>query len=55
MTSLSKEDQAIRLEQLLEDFSIMHIRKSKAYTLSGGERRRTEIVEHLLWNLNSYC
>ena len=29
-----------RLEELLEEFSITHIRKSKAYTLSGGERRR---------------
>jgi len=48
MTSLSKEDQANRLEQLLEDFSIGHIRKSMAYTLSGGERRRTEIARALV-------
>ena len=48
MTSLSRKEQAIRLEKLLEDFSITHIRKSKAYTLSGGERRRTEIARALV-------
>ena len=48
MTSLSKEEQGIKLEKLLEDFSIGHIRKSKAYTLSGGERRRTEIARALV-------
>ena len=48
MTSLSKEEQALRLDKLLEDFSITHIRKSKAYTLSGGERRRTEIARALV-------
>ena len=48
MTSLSREEQAIRLEKLLGDFSITHIRKSKAYTLSGGERRRTEIARALV-------
>ena len=48
MSSLSREDQSLRLEKLLEDFSITHIRKSKAYTLSGGERRRTEIARALV-------
>ena len=48
MTSLSRKEQTIRLEKLLEDFSITHIRKSKAYTLSGGERRRTEIARALV-------
>ena len=48
MTSLSREDQSLRLEKLLGDFSITHIRKSKAYTLSGGERRRTEIARALV-------
>ena len=48
MTSMSKEEQTLRLEKLLEDFSINHIRKSKAYTLSGGERRRTEIARSLV-------
>ena len=37
-----------RLEQLLEEFSISHIRKSKAYALSGGERRRVEIARCLV-------
>ena len=48
MTSLTKDEQTQRLEQLLTDFSISHIRKSKAYTLSGGERRRTEIARALV-------
>ena len=39
-----------RLEQLLDEFSIAHIRKSKAYTLSGGERRRVEIARCLVPN-----
>jgi len=48
MTTLTKEEQSQRLEKLLDDFSISHIRKSKAYTLSGGERRRTEIARALV-------
>jgi lipopolysaccharide export system ATP-binding protein len=48
MTSMDKSQQEDRLEQLLSDFSIDHIRKSKAYTLSGGERRRTEIARALV-------
>jgi lipopolysaccharide export system ATP-binding protein len=36
-----------RVEQLLSDFNIAHIRKSKGYMLSGGERRRTEIARAL--------
>ena len=48
MTSLNQQEQSDRLESLLEDFSINHIRKSKAYTLSGGERRRTEIARALV-------
>ena len=48
MTSLTKDEQTQRLEKLLADFSISHIRKSKAYTLSGGERRRTEIARALV-------
>ena len=48
MTSLTKDEQTQRLEKLLTDFSISHIRKSKAYTLSGGERRRTEIARALV-------
>ena len=48
MTSLSKEEQSDKLEKLLSEFSISHIRKSKAFTLSGGERRRTEIARCLV-------
>jgi lipopolysaccharide export system ATP-binding protein len=36
-----------RLDFLLEEFGIAHIRKQKAYSLSGGERRRTEIARAL--------
>lgn len=39
-----------RLEQLLEEFSIKHIRKSHALALSGGERRRVEIARALATN-----
>ncbi|MAJ45599.1 MAG: LPS export ABC transporter ATP-binding protein [Candidatus Marinimicrobia bacterium] len=48
MTSLSKFDQKVKLEKLLDDFSIKHLRKSKAISLSGGERRRTEIARALV-------
>jgi lipopolysaccharide export system ATP-binding protein len=37
-----------KLEQLLEEFKISHLAKQKAYTLSGGERRRTEIARSLV-------
>ncbi len=36
-----------RLEQLLEELGIAHLRRQRAYTLSGGERRRTEIARSL--------
>jgi lipopolysaccharide export system ATP-binding protein len=48
LTELNKEQQQVRLEQLLEEFSITHIRKNIAMTLSGGERRRTEIARALV-------
>ncbi len=50
--NLSKVEQAERLEELLNEFSITHIRKSKAYVLSGGERRRTEIARCLVTRPN---
>jgi lipopolysaccharide export system ATP-binding protein len=47
---LSKEERALRLEGLLDELSIKHLRKSKAYALSGGERRRLEITRALVTN-----
>ena len=47
MTTLSKEDQNDKIEKLLEDMSIQHIRKNKGHDLSGGERRRVEICRAL--------
>jgi lipopolysaccharide export system ATP-binding protein len=52
MTNLNKDNQRKKLEKLLSDFSIEHLRKSKAYTLSGGERRRTEIARALVMDPN---
>jgi lipopolysaccharide export system ATP-binding protein len=45
---LSKAEKAARLERLLDELSIKHLRKSKAYALSGGERRRLEITRALV-------
>jgi len=47
MTGISKQEQKEKLEQLLEDLSVRHLRKSKGFTLSGGERRRVEICRSL--------
>jgi lipopolysaccharide export system ATP-binding protein len=44
---LSREDRERRLEVLLDDLSIKHLRRAKAYKLSGGERRRLEITRAL--------
>ena len=44
---LTREVREKKLEQLLEEFSIVHIRNSKGMSLSGGERRRTEIARTL--------
>jgi lipopolysaccharide export system ATP-binding protein len=44
MTRLPKNEQDAKLEQLLEEFGLNHIRKSIGDRLSGGERRRTEIA-----------
>lgn len=46
----NKKKRLERLEELLNEFSIQHIRKSIASTLSGGERRRTEIARALASN-----
>ena len=47
MTKLSKAEQSQKLEQLLDEFHLQHVRKSNGDTLSGGERRRTEIARSL--------
>ncbi len=46
-TNLSKAEQKQRLESLLDEFGLQHVRKGKGITLSGGERRRTEIARAL--------
>jgi lipopolysaccharide export system ATP-binding protein len=47
MTNYSKQYQKEKVETLLEEFGLQHIRKSKGIQLSGGERRRTEIARAL--------
>jgi lipopolysaccharide export system ATP-binding protein len=47
MTKYTKEYQQEKLESLLNEFGLQHIRKSMGYQLSGGERRRTEIARAL--------
>jgi lipopolysaccharide export system ATP-binding protein len=47
MTKLSKSDQKEKLESLLSEFSLNHVRKNQGMVLSGGERRRTEIARAL--------
>lgn len=48
MSGLTADEQSERLELLLHDLHILHIRKNIATTLSGGERRRTEIARSLV-------
>jgi lipopolysaccharide export system ATP-binding protein len=45
---LSRAERKSRLERLLDELGIRHLRKSKAYSLSGGERRRLEITRALV-------
>ena len=47
MTDLSKNAQKEKMESLLDEFSLNHIRKNRGDLLSGGERRRTEIARAL--------
>lgn len=47
MTRLSKAEQVQKLESLIEEFTLEKVRKSRGDTLSGGERRRTEIARAL--------
>ena len=44
---LKRRERKMRLEQLLEEFKITHIRKTKSMSCSGGERRRLEIARAL--------
>ena len=50
MTSMSKDEQHQKLEDLLNEFGLARIRKSRGDLLSGGERRRTEIARALAVN-----
>lgn len=47
---ISRRERKLRLAQLLEELKISHLAKNKAYTLSGGERRRLEITRALVTN-----
>jgi len=47
-TELSRSQQRARKDELLEEFHITHIARSKGYALSGGERRRVEIARALV-------
>lgn len=47
MTNLSRKEQVEKMESLLEEFSLTHVRKNLGKVLSGGERRRTEIARAL--------
>jgi lipopolysaccharide export system ATP-binding protein len=46
-TKLSKKEQEMKMESLIEEFNIAHVRKNRGDLLSGGERRRTEIARCL--------
>ncbi len=47
MTKMSKKEQHLKMESLIEEFGLGHIRKNRGDLLSGGERRRTEIARAL--------
>ncbi len=47
LTKLSKKERYMKMDSLIEEFGLGHIRKSRGDLLSGGERRRTEIARAL--------
>lgn len=47
LTNLSKKEQEAKMEALIDEFSLQHIRTNRGDLLSGGERRRTEIARAL--------
>jgi lipopolysaccharide export system ATP-binding protein len=47
MTKLTKKEQNLKIESLLDEFALHHVRKNLGDQLSGGERRRTEIARAL--------
>nr|WP_293845801.1 LPS export ABC transporter ATP-binding protein [uncultured Arsenicibacter sp.] len=47
MTNSPKAERKVKVQELLDEFSLNHVRKSKGKVLSGGERRRTEIARAL--------
>lgn len=50
MTKMPKQERKEKVESLLEEFSLTHVRKNLGIVLSGGERRRTEIARALAVN-----
>lgn len=48
MTKLTRKEQEMKVEQLLDEFALQHVRKNLGDQLSGGERRRTEIARALV-------
>jgi lipopolysaccharide export system ATP-binding protein len=47
MTKLTKKEQGMKVEELIDEFGLGHVRKNRGDFLSGGERRRTEIARSL--------
>ena len=47
MSNLSKMEQQLKVDSLIEEFNLGHVRKNRGDFLSGGERRRTEIARAL--------
>ena len=52
MMDLTKAEQKSRLEELIDEFSLGHVRKNLGHNLSGGEKRRTELARSLASNPN---